>query len=143
MVTAVQAIEAHAGRSGLSRFDLQRVGATLERSQPGEWLAIAAAAAPRPVALDAARTLAQVDAAKRRLDAVVVHLTASADVRRQRFESRSRRSDSDTTFDAIAEIALERDAEAPAPVADLKIDTGDVQPAHVLELVRQRLRIVE
>ena len=141
VVTAVSAIESHAGRPGLSRLELHEIGVALERSQPGIWLARAAAAAPRPVALDAARTAAQITAAQRLLDnPVLIHLTAPVDVRRQRFVSRPRPSDSDAEFDTIAATALERGAEAAGCLADLQIDTNDLSPSGVLGVVLDHLR---
>lgn len=142
IVTAVSAIESHAGRAGLSRLELQEIGVALERSQPGIWLARAAAAAPRPVVLDAARTAAQLTAAERLLDnPVLVHLTAPVGVRRKRFVSRPRPSDSEAEFDTIAATALEQGAEAAGCVADLEINTDDLPSSGVLRVVLDHLRI--
>jgi cytidylate kinase len=140
-VTAIDAIEAQAGRSGLSRAELQRIGRELEASSPGRWLAEAAARATLPVVLDAARTADQVGAARHLLGGVVVHLTASPDTRRDRFERRRpvRRSDAVACFDDLAASPLELGAEKMGAIADLAIDTENLTVEETLEAVLARL----
>lgn len=141
VVTAVDAIESHSGRTRLSRSELQQVGLELERAAPGKWLAEAAAAAARPVVLDAVRTPAQLAASRVSLNCpLVVFLSASLEVRRARFERRVavRESDLGVPFDAVAGTQLESDAERLAPLADLRLQTDQMSADDVERIVLER-----
>jgi hypothetical protein len=138
VVTALDAIERAAGRRGLSRDELQEVGAKLEAERPGAWLAEAALGVPWPVVLDSVRTPEQAREARNLLPgARVVHLTAPRLVRRARFEHRiqERPADVAADFDVIAASPLELGADDLAESADLALDTGSIDPAQVLSRV--------
>lgn len=122
---------------GLGRQALQTLGARLEDERPGRWLMEAAAAAPRPAVVDAARTQAQVAAARELLhDCLVVHLDAPLVLRRSRFASRGDAADEGIAFDALRSSPIELEAERLGRLADLVIDAR-AHPKALLDLVLQ------
>ena len=137
-VTARAVLAAVHPQAKLNREDLQQLGARLEAERPGSWLMEAAAAASRPAVVDAARTEAQVVAARSLLPGcLVVHLDAPVEVRRARFASRADPSDRGIEFDALRAGALEQEAEDLGRMADLTLDAG-ATPEALLDLVLER-----
>lgn len=120
-----------------NREALQRRGAQLEQERPGRWLMEAAIEASRPVVVDAARTTAQVAAARELLPGcLVVHVRADESVRRSRFVGRADPSDLGVEFDTLRVSPIEREAESLAHMADLVLD-GRASRRALLESVLQ------
>lgn len=119
----------------LDRAALQQLGARLEAERPGSWLMEAAAATSRPAVVDAARTEAQVLAARTLLPGcLVVHLDAPLEVRRSRFARRADPADQEVGFDALRASPLEQQAECLGRLADVILDAR-ASPEALLELV--------
>lgn len=134
-VTARAVLAAVDPQAKLDRAELQQLGARLEAERPGSWLMEAAAAASRPAVVDAARTEAQVVAARTLLPGcLVVHLDAPVEVRRARFASRADPGDHGIGFDALRASPLELEAEDLWRMADLILDAR-ATPEALLELV--------
>jgi adenylate kinase family enzyme len=126
-----------------SREALQQFGASLEAETQGRWVAdsVTTAAAEGTTILDAARTAAQVEACRRlqipRI--IVVHLSASRDERARRYGARKTGDPADSGgvdhFASIASDEIETNAEALRSVAELVVDTTDVDPMSVFRTV--------
>lgn len=145
VVTALDVIESHVGRRGLSRRELQRVGRALEDENPGQWLADAARQAVQPVVLDSVRTRAQLRAARSSLHrSPAVHLSAAPSIRRARFELRAafRQSDKGVGFDDVVGTALETEANSIGYLADYWLDTDELSPEEVVQHVVSFLRTI-
>lgn len=123
--------------TGVTRGEMQALGARLEKERPGEWLMEPAVLAPRPAVVDAARTEAQVVAARALLPGcLVVHLDAPLEVRRSRFANRVDPIDHGVAFDAMRTDPLEQGAEDLRRLADLVVDAR-ASPQASLDLVLQ------
>jgi cytidylate kinase len=106
LVTAREAIAANATGNELDRSQLVALGAELEAKRPGRWLIEVAAAAARPIVLDAVRTQSQMAEARREFSGCLhVHLRASRSARRERFCNRTDWIDQGVSFETIADIA--------------------------------------
>ena len=122
----------------VTRESLQEIGRELERSTGGGWLADAAAACRSGrVVIDSARTPAQVRAVRDLPgSALVVYLTASLDERRKRFLQRSDPLDGGRRFEQVLAGELSDSIEEVASIADLVLDTDDLDRAAVHRIVR-------
>jgi dephospho-CoA kinase len=136
-VSARAAISAAAGLpADLGRDQLVAVGAELERTRPGIWLADFVARATTPVVVDSVRTLAQVDALVGTIPcARLVGVVADVATRRQRFQARGDAADVFAEFDAVAESQAEIEAMAVAQQLPTVIDTSRRTPGAVLQIV--------
>lgn len=140
LVTARRVISQSLGGRALTRDEMQRRGAELEADSSGRWLAQAAAAFPRPVVLDAARTPEQIAAARELLSGcLVVFLTASARERETRFRNRSDPVDAMVRFAEIEASPIERLARSLEEYADMRMMTDNLAPEQVFRRVVSRL----
>ena len=144
-VSARAAISAAAGLpADLGRGQLVAVGAELERTRPGIWLADFVARATTPVVVDSVRTLAQVDALAGTIpSARFVGVVADVATRRQRFQERGDAADAFADFDEVAESQAEIEAIAMAQQLPTVIDTSRCTPAVVLQIVLDALGAVD
>lgn len=140
LVTARGVIARSLGNHDLSRLAMQRRGAELEGNNPGRWLADAAATFARPVVLDAARTSAQIAAARERLPGcLVVFLIAAPAERERRYASRADPADIGGGFAQMEASRVEKVAQTLGEFADITVRTDGLAPDHVFDLVASRL----
>jgi cytidylate kinase len=125
-----------------SRKDLQSFGAEVEVKSGGAWLADAVkgtlAGSPNArIVVDAVRTSAQRDHLLRLgMVSSHIHLTASPEVRAERFSRQIDPLDSgETGFDEVISHNTERRADDLRAVADLVIDTSALTADVVREMV--------
>jgi adenylosuccinate synthase len=126
-----------------SRREFQRFGVQLERETNGRWLADAVRSAAakyskHPIAVDAARTLAQVRAVQSVLsNARHVHVTAEWDTRRGRFLHALDAIDS-ALIEEVFEHPIETMAQQLVTDADVVLDSTHCTPDQLLaSLVRR------
>lgn len=131
ILAARSVIRELAGDDLRERDELQNFGEQLETQNPGKWLASAFEAAiictKSPVAVDAVRTGAQCLELTQiaQFQVVHVHVTASMDVRRDRFVSRRDEVDAGASFDEVANHPIEQIAFELEDAADLVVDTTE------------------
>jgi adenylosuccinate synthase len=130
------------------RRSLQRAGDSLDRQTGGEWIAQAVAKEiqklpdDRSIIIDAVRIKKQIDALRRAFGARVVHvhLTASADELRTRYENGGNRSVEELrTYAEVRQNKTERLVDQLAYAADIVVDTQRSTEIDILVRVASRL----
>lgn len=133
------------------RASLQRAGNRLDRDTNFEWIAEEIGRISRktefefPIVLDGVRKQPQIEALQNSFGhrhVRHVHLQANRDVRKTRFQSRNRDSDSKADFDQISKNSSEREALKLGEVADIVVDTDRFTKDGVFSHVCSRLNLV-
>ena len=126
------------------RHKLQIAGQRLDNADDGAWVAEevqrkidAATKFGTPVGLfviDSVRIPGQIEAVRRAYGAEVhhIHLTASQEELRSRYEARLREEDADVDYDRLKSNRTERRIEKLAPLADIVVQTDKCSKAAVL-----------
>jgi adenylosuccinate synthase len=129
------------------RRALQRAGEALDRRTGGQWIAHALAQQTQTlpdgacIVVDSIRIKAQIDAVRRAFGAHVVHihLTASEEKLRERYEGRPRSIEELSTYSEVRADKTERLVGRLADVADIVVDTAQSTEEGVLIRVASRL----
>ena len=126
------------------RGKLQRAGQRLDNADGGVWVAEAlqrmideGTPGRTPEGLfvvDSVRIRGQIDAVRKAYGAEVhhIHLTASPEELRKRYEERRRRVDTEVDYDALKANRTERRIEQLAPLADIVVHTDKCSKGAVL-----------
>lgn len=125
------------------RKSLQRAGQRLDRKDGGAWVgealqrAVSYATGQTPKGLyvvDSVRILGQIKAIRRAYGAEVhhIHLTATEEELRKRYESRSREDDEAVVYEDLKRNRTERHIEKLADVADIVVSTDRCSEEAVL-----------
>lgn len=140
------------GDDEATRPALQRVGAELDLSTDGRWVADRLSttvyeAPERLVIIDAARTANQIAALRRAFGRQVrhVHVTASDETRAERYERRRATSEvpETGTYADVMSDPTEANVDALAPMADIAIDTDRDGPDDVVIRVAAQLGLLD
>lgn len=122
---------AYSGLSLSGRISLQEYGEKLDRSTRGKWIAnelgkiILADDQDSAFIVDSARIPQQVDAIRLAFrPATHIHLTASEEELRKRYEKRAAIENDPVSYDEAKKNKTERGVERLAKIADIVIDTG-------------------
>lgn len=133
-----------APRTKPERKSLQRAGQKLDRADGGAWVGEAlqrtidsSATGRTPKGLyvvDSVRILGQIEAIRRAYGAEVhhIHLTATEDELRKRYDDRSRADDEAVEYDDLKRNQTERKIESLAEVADIVVSTDRCSEEAVL-----------
>nr|WP_305097997.1 adenylosuccinate synthetase [Croceibacterium sp. D39] len=133
-----------APRTKRERKSLQRAGQKLDRADGGAWVGEAlqrtidsSATGRTPKGLyvvDSVRILGQIEAIRRAYGAEVhhIHLTATEEELRKRYEDRSREDDEAVEYDDLKRNQTERQIESLAEVADIVVSTDRCSEEAVL-----------
>lgn len=133
-----------APKTKLERIALQRAGQRFDREDGGAWVGEAlqrtidtAGAGQTPEGLyvvDSVRIIGQIDAIRRAYGAEVhhIHLTATDEELRARYEGRSREDDDAVPYNELKRNRTERDIEKLADVADIVVSTDRCSEEAVL-----------
>ena len=144
-------IKERLGKPELDLKGLQRAGNRLDRETGSAWIAEMVAMRLRPdgiegtVIVDGVRKRAQVE---RLQDSFGhrhtrhVHLQASVEVRRERFNSRARDADNGFKFDDVGSDRSEREVLKLGDIADIVVDTDKCTQAGIFSQVAARLHLV-
>ena len=145
IVSAREVLRSIAQRELVSRADLQDFGATVEREEPGKWLADAVRTVRRAgvasIVVDAVRTEAQLAAVREALRRPkTVALTGRREVLEERFARRADTADvqNPTLADAMRHEIERSDAQVEQS-ADIVIDTSDRSVKQVFDVLRAQL----
>ena len=131
-------------KTKVERRTLQLAGQRLDNADGGEWVAKAlqqlidrATAGRTPEGLfvvDSVRISGQIEAARRAYGAEVhhIHLTATAEELRRRYERRHRHEDAGVEYDKLKRNRTEKGIELLAPLADIVVHTDRCSESAVL-----------
>jgi adenylosuccinate synthase len=131
VIKTKELILARSPRTKPVREALQLAGQRLDTADGGAWVAEALQSAVDNATIgktpnglyvvDSVRIPGQIEAIRRAYGAEVhhIHLTATSDELRSRFESRSRIEDSGVSYDVLKRNRTERDIEKLASIADM------------------------
>lgn len=132
VVAARELIRQLSGEPGATRLELQRLGRKLEERTRGRWIADGLLKTrergPSGIALDAVRTIEQVEAIRDVWkSSAFIHMTAAAEVRQKRFELRRPQDpvDRGLSFGEAVTDPAEDAADDLAALADVVIDTSN------------------
>ena len=132
-----------ASHPGLTRQGLQEAGAEMERRTRGAWLADAVGQLDRDdplTVVDSVRTAAQAQALHAlSVESLHVHLTASLEERRQRYENRLDPVDAQQSFDTALAGELEGPISELEALADASIETDGRRPEDVAAEAMRRV----
>lgn len=134
-----------------TRSALQRVGAKLDQSTGGSWVADRLSrrvydAGTDLVIIDAARIAGQVDGLRRAFGREVrhVHITASRVTCADRYEQRRARTEiKEATYEEAMADETEAQVESLGPMADIAIDTDRIDPDDVVVRVAAQLGLLD
>jgi adenylosuccinate synthase len=144
VIKTKELILARSPRTKPVREALQLAGQRLDTADGGAWVAEALQSAVDNATIgktpnglyvvDSVRIPGQIEAIRRAYGAEVhhIHLTATSDELRSRFESRSRIEDSGVSYDVLKRNRTERDIEKLASIADIVVATDKCSEEAVL-----------
>jgi len=136
------------------RGPLQDAGESLDRETDGKWVSecvverVKSFSDDAVVVIDSVRIAKQVEHLRARFGDSVrhVHLTASYDVLASRFRERKERGDPAVadfaTYDEARTNPTEAAIESLGDIADVKINTDDLQPAALVSLAAEQLQLL-
>ena len=140
------------GEEEATRPTLQRIGAELDNSTNGRWVADRLStkiygAPERLVLIDAARTADQIAGLRRAFGRKVrhVHVTASPETRAKRYESRRAAPEiaETSSYAEVMSDPTEANIDALAPMADIAVDTDRDGPDDVVTRVAAQLGLLD
>ena len=144
VVGARRVLEETCGLDSATRIELQERGAIIDAETQGKWLAdyITSTVDPRvAVVIDSVRTVAQAEHIRRdRAGVIVVYLDAPAHVRAARYRAAGDPVKVKLEFSKAMKHPTEIEVRSVASIADVKVDTTNLDPEGVLIRVMQALR---
>lgn len=144
-------IKSRLGKSNLDRKALQNAGNRFDRETNFGWVAeelvlkIRRERIVETIIVDGVRKKEQVFSLQKSFGhrhVRHVHLQASLEVRKERFESRARSSDASARFEDICNNLSEREVMKLVHVADVVVDTDRYSQAGIFSHVASRLKLV-